>query len=297
VVLAAWSGLLPRIEHPASRIEYPVAATQFVPFGAQHFLAVAVALGGATGLSVGVRASGSARLDRVVRWLLAAACVVYEAAALVWRWRSEFGGLAEALPLHLCDLSLLLAPVVLLTARRPAYELLYFWGIGGAAQSLATPTLIDGFPARTCICFFVGHTLIIASALYTTVVMRLRPVPRSLPRVWLITTTYGLLILPVNVWLGTNYLYIAGKPLTPSLLDWLGPWPWYILSLQPIVVAVILVCYLPFFVLDRRRGRGPERPRPQGGCDGPDEAPGLAKRPAAHYHTPRRRSPSTGAPP
>ncbi|MFW6108376.1 MAG: TIGR02206 family membrane protein [bacterium] len=231
-----------------------MAPTQFVTFGAQHFLAVAVSLSGAAGLAVGVRASGSARLDRAVRWLLAGTCVVYEVGALGWRWHSEFGGPAEALPLHLCDLSLLLAPVVLLTGRRPAYELLYFWGIGGAAQSLATPTLIDGFPARTCLSFFFGHALIIASALYATVVLRLRPVPRSLLRVWLITTTYAVVLLPVNYWLDTNYLYIAGKPLTPSLLDWLGPWPWYILSLQPIAVAVLVLCYLPFFVLDRLRG-------------------------------------------
>lgn len=232
-----------------------MAPTQFLTFGAQHFVAVAVSLGAAAGLAAGVRASGSARLDRVVRWLLAAACLLYEVSALAWRGQGELGGLAGVLPLHLCDLSLLLAPVVLLTAHRDAYELLYFWGIGGAAQSLATPTLIDGFPARTCVFFFFGHALIIASALYTTVVLRLRPVPRSLPRVWLITTTYGLLVLPVNFWLETNYLYIAGKPLTPSVLDCLGPWPWYILSLQPIVVVVLVLCYLPFFVLDRRARR------------------------------------------
>ena len=36
------------------------------------------------------------------------------------------------LPLHLCDVSLFLAPVVLLTGNRRLYELLYFWGLGGA---------------------------------------------------------------------------------------------------------------------------------------------------------------------
>ena len=171
------------------------------------------------------------------------------------------------LPLHLCDLSIVLVPVVLLTANRFAFELLYFWGIGGALQSIATPTLDTGFPTRLCMCFFLGHALIIASALYATVVMRLRPTARSLLRVWLVTTGYALVVFPLNFWLETNYLYIAHKPFTPSLLDWLGPWPWYLLSLQLMVVLVMGLCYLPFLVLDWRARR-------------------LAKAPAAHYHTP-----------
>ena len=79
------------------------------------------------------------------------------------------------------------------------------------------------------------------------------PGPRSILRVWLITVAYGLVMLPVNHVLDTNYLFIAYKPLTPSLLDWLGPWPWYLLTLQPVIVVVMALCYLPFWWSDRRR--------------------------------------------
>ena len=71
-------------------------------------------------------------------------------------------------------------------------------------------------------------------------------------RVWLVTFAYAAIILAVNLALGTNFLFIARKPITPSLLDWLGPWPWYLLSLQPAVVVVMLLCYAPFWVRDRR---------------------------------------------
>ena len=230
--------------------------SEFVTFGVEHGVSAALVLGSAVGLAVAVRRSGSERLDRAVRWTLAVACVAHVAGYVGWRAQSGNWPLVEVLPLHLCDLSILLAPVVLLTGRRYAFELLYFWGISGALQSIATPTVLDGFPSAFCLVFFLGHALIIASALYAVVVMRMRPVPRSLVRVWLVTIAYAATILPVNLALGTNFLFIARKPITWSLLDWLGPWPWYLLSVQPAVVVVMLLCYAPFWVSDRREGGG-----------------------------------------
>jgi len=229
-----------------------MASSPFIPFGAQHIIAMAIVIGTAVATALALRAWGTPRANRTMRWLLAIACVAYVGAELSWQVHTGMAQVHEALPLHLCDISLLIAPVALLTANRTAYELLYFWGIGGTLQALATPTLFSGFPAPICLMFFLGHGLILASALHATLVMRLRAVGRSVVRVWLITIAYALLILPLNFALGTNYLFIAHKPLTPSLLDLLGPWPWYLLALQPIVVAVLLLCYLPFFALDRR---------------------------------------------
>jgi len=232
-----------------------MSAPRFVPFSGEHFVALAVVVGGSIALAVGVRATKSERLDRVVRWVLAVACVAYEGIEIPWRVIGDIAPLHLSLPLHLCDVSILIAPVVLLTANRYAFELLYFWGIGGAMQALLTPALLSGFPAPICIVFFLGHGLIIAGALHAAVVMRLRPTPWSIPRVWLITIAYGLLILPLNHLLGSNYLYIMRKPHTPSLLDLMGPWPWYLLTLLAVMIVVLCLCYLPFFVLDRREAR------------------------------------------
>jgi len=48
----------------------------------------------------------------------------------------------------------------------------------------------------------------------------------------------------------SNYMFIAHKPDTPSLLDVLGPWPWYILSAEAVGLAVGLLLYLPFALRD-----------------------------------------------
>ncbi|HPD14147.1 MAG TPA: TIGR02206 family membrane protein [Planctomycetota bacterium] len=219
---------------------------EFVHFGAEHLGASVLAVAGGLALALWVRKAGTPRLDRAARWALAVACVAFEAAGIA---------LTGVLPLHLCDISILVAPVVLLTGNRYAFELLYFWGVGGAPQALAQPPLFSGFPAPICIAFFLGHGLILASAFYATLAMRLRPTPRSVIRVWLLTNAYGLLIIPVNLALGTNFLFIMRKPQTPSLLDLMGPYPYYMLVLDALALVVFGLCYLPFWAADRRAAR------------------------------------------
>ena len=52
--------------------------------------------------------------------------------------------------------------------------------------------------------------------------------------------------------LGSNYLFIARKPETASLLDVLPPWPWYLPILELIAVIIVGLLYLPFAIKDLR---------------------------------------------
>ena len=68
--------------------------------------------------------------------------------------------------------------------------------------------------------------------------------------VWL--NVYMVLVEVVNFALGSNYMFIARKPDVPTLIDFLGPWPWYIIPLEAIGFAVCLLLYLPFAIRDWR---------------------------------------------
>jgi hypothetical integral membrane protein (TIGR02206 family) len=57
----------------------------------------------------------------------------------------------------------------------------------------------------------------------------------------------------LNAVLGTNYGFLAHKPERASLMDVLGPWPWYIGSLIVLAVAFYAILDLPFMI--RRRVR------------------------------------------
>jgi hypothetical integral membrane protein (TIGR02206 family) len=85
-----------------------------------------------------------------------------------------------------------------------------------------------------------------------TAVEGFRPVPMSLVRVFVIGNLYMLVVFCINRAIGSNYLFVAHKPDTASLLDLLPDWPWYILPVEGIAVAMMLLLYLPFLVHDLR---------------------------------------------
>jgi len=175
-------------------------------------------------------------------------------------WLAAGASWVAVLPLHLCGIAVYLTAWTLVVRGPRVYEVAYFWGLAGATQALLTPDLSHGFPHPAFLLFFLGHGAIVVGIVYATLVFGLRPYPDSIPRVAAITLGYAAAIFAVNLWLGTNFLYLMAKPSQPSLLDWLGPWPWYLVPLVAVGLAFMLLWYLPFFVLDlrkRRQTRGP----------------------------------------
>jgi uncharacterized membrane protein YwaF len=57
---------------------------------------------------------------------------------------------------------------------------------------------------------------------------------------------YALTIGGIDAYLGWNYGYLCSKPFRPSLLDYLGPWPWYLVSLEFVALANFLLLALPW---------------------------------------------------
>ena len=54
-----------------------------------------------------------------------------------------------------------------------------------------------------------------------------------------------LIVFSVNLLLGSNYFWIMEKPPTSSLLDYLGPWPWYIFFAEFIALFHFAIAYTP----------------------------------------------------
>jgi hypothetical integral membrane protein (TIGR02206 family) len=231
----------------------------FVPFGPPHLTAIALTMLVPLALALLARHEHMGRrADRVARGVLAAFLLL---GWLGWWGLSAARGaltLDNGLPMNLCDWAEIALIVALLTRHQFAYELGYFWGLGGTLQGVLTPPLYWDFPDPQFIFFFIQHGGVVASLLYLTLGTRLRPTWRSLPRV--IAATFGYLAAAgLADWLlGGNYGFLRAKPAGQNLLTLMSPWPWYIPELVVAGLLFVLLYYAPFALADflkRRPGR------------------------------------------
>jgi hypothetical integral membrane protein (TIGR02206 family) len=190
---------------------------------------------------------------RGFRYALAAFLIGQEIVYNVWRLSIGTWSVGNSLPLHLCGAAIVLSAVMLVTDSYALYEITYFWGFAGAIQALLTPDSTYGFPHYRFFQVFTSHGAIVTASVYMTFVVGYRPTLRSLWKTFLITNIYTGVIALFNWAVGGNYLFICHKPETPSLMDYLGPWPWYVASMELVGIVFFLLFYAPFGVADRWR--------------------------------------------
>ncbi len=210
-------------------------------FGTGHFFVLGLLLFFSISLFVW-RERLSGRWDKYFRWGLAGGLIV--AGASGWAYATALGYLV--IPLNLCDVALTAGVIGLLTLHQGACHLVYFWGLAGSLQAVLTPDLNLGFPSFRCVQFFASHAGVVLTAVYLAATGRIRPTWSTVTRIWLITNVYIAMVGLVNWIYGTNFGYLAEKPAHPSLLDFFGPWPYYIASIELVGTLLLLALYFPF---------------------------------------------------
>lgn len=226
----------------------------FVAYSASHVWALAI-LGATIVLLYGYRNRlRSGNRSRYGRYVLAVLLAASELALNAWYVAQRVYDPKDTLPLELCSISLYLCIGMLVFRSEAIFRFVYFTGIGGAAQALFTPVLFYDFPHFRFIEFFVAHGAIFLSVLYMVWVERFRPTLKS------VFVTLGLLnvllvfVFFIDALTGGNYMFLARKPDTASLLDVLGPYPWYILSMEAVALAIFMLLYVPFAVVPAASG-------------------------------------------
>ena len=160
----------------------------------------------------------------------------------------------DHLPLELCDASLWLLIFVMLTLKPIFFDLAYYFALAGASMSLLTPNLPECSPLFLSVQFFVDHGLIVAAVLYLVWSRQAEPRPGSVLRAMLALNCLAAISGCADFFFKTDYMFLRAKPQTPSALDLLGPWPWYLLSCEGVALVFFGLLYLPF----RKRKGSPE---------------------------------------
>ncbi|SHI43506.1 YwaF family protein [Lutispora thermophila] len=191
------------------------------------------------------------RVDRFARNFIATGLIATELSFQLWCgikgvWTVEYN-----LPFHLCTISTIICAIMLYKNSYKIYRLAYFWGLGGAIPALLTPDLSGyGYPHYVFFKFFILHGLIIIAVVYMTFVYKYRLDIKSVFRAFAYINIFALVVVPVDIITGGNYLFLCRKPDAITPLDYLGPWPWYIIPMELVVLAMFFAFYLPFAIKD-----------------------------------------------
>lgn len=165
----------------------------------------------------------------------------------VWiYWRQGTLEANNALPCHFCDVAAISGGFALLTRQRLACEIVYFFGLAGTLQGLLTPNLEVDFPHPRFLVFFLLHAGVVVTAVHVVTTLKCPPRPGALRRMFIVTMCYTVTTASLNATLGTNYGFLCHKPTQASLMDHLGPWPWYVGSLILLCILFYSLLYLPF---------------------------------------------------
>ena len=221
-------------------------------FGPAHLAALAVTAVAAVGLARTVaRRPDSMRIRFGLAVFLVAAVAVW----LLHDAASRPLSVWDVLPLHLCDFLILVAVYALLTLRRFACELLYFWS-AGTLLAMVTPDLASGFPHPAFVVYFALHGAVVVAAAVVVLGLGQDPRPGAAWRAFGATVAYAAGVGVVDHALGANFLYLCRKPYEPTLLDAFGPWPVYLVTVALFALGLFHLMAWPF----RRGARIMARP-------------------------------------
>jgi hypothetical integral membrane protein (TIGR02206 family) len=217
----------------------------------EHGVTLAVITVLITALVVGARSRPGAWTVAAAR-VLAVVIVVNEASWWLWLAFQHTWSISYALPLHLCDVAAFVAAAALWTRRPLLVELTYFWGLAGTSNSLITPDIADHFPGYLFFQFYIDHGAIVAAALFLVIGLQITPTRGAVARVVALTLALAAIDSVVNLLTGGNYMFLRHAPGVHSLLDLMGPWPWYVVGAAALALALFAALDLPFAIARRR---------------------------------------------
>ena len=79
--------------------------------------------------------------------------------------------------------------------------------------------------------------------IYSIVVMKFKPTLIGLRNAYIGINVFLVIAFIYNILFDANYFWIMSKPPAGSLLDYMGPWPWYILTGQLVALAHFCIAY------------------------------------------------------
>jgi len=186
-------------------------------------------------------------LHRRLRSAFFALLFSIEAAWFYYRCAALGIPVVENLPLHLCDLAVLILLIALATNRQLFAELSYYVGFVAATLAIVFPAISetgDILPVAI-VRYFITHIILAGGGFYFTFGRGYRPARSAILRSYAFILAWATLVTPINLSLGTNYFFTLSAP---AQLGWMQEFPhWFFLSVVSLIfLALFSLLHLPF---------------------------------------------------
>ena len=222
-------------------------AQNFEIFSTSHLMAVTFALLAAVFLFIVTKKfQDSPPLFQALRWGLFAVLITCELSYHIWAISVDIWSFRGYMPFHLSSIGALTAMIGLFTLNRTWVQISFFIGVVPAFLTLLTPDLRYDYDHLRFWIFFLQHIAILLASLFLALHRPHLITFRSVAVVYLLLLLYASFVgFIINPALDSNFMYLANRPGTDTLLDYFGEGFTYYLSLCLTALAVFL---LQFFL-------------------------------------------------
>lgn len=168
-------------------------------------------------------------------WLLLAASIMW----MAWGLLPDNWSLEDSLPLHYSDVLRVITAIALIRRSQWAVAIAYYWGLTLNTQAMITPHPSQlELLSLNFVFYWSLHTAVLLAAVWLIWGLGHRPGWKDYFLAYAAALLWAGLVMPINAVLGTNYGFLNRYPEGASLLDYLGPWPLYVLWLVVMAAGV-----------------------------------------------------------
>ncbi len=194
-------------------------------------------------LQLGIRISKDNK--RILMIIMGLIMILVEVMQQFYLLRLDLWTVNTSLPIHLCGISGILAGVIMLRPNQNIFEFLALIGTPGALHALLTPQFNHGPLSFLVYKYYISHAGIILIPLFLTIINGYRLRKLAWFKVALMCQLLIIIIGITNYFLGSNYMYLAQRPLVNNPMI-VGDWPWYIIGFQILGLIHILIFFFGY---------------------------------------------------
>ena len=190
-----------------------------------------------------------------IRYVAASILILLEVSIHVWNISNGEWTWQHSLPLDLCAINIYGAIILFFTKNRALFNIIYFWGFG-ALLSVLFPDIPFGPDRYRYYQFFYAHMMFLWIYMYMIFVHDYRPtVKQFLISCGVLFVLAIGIVLPINILLGENYMFVLASDGTPlELIEGFGQFV-YTAGTVVVIFLVASIWYAPIYLYLKRSGK------------------------------------------